>query len=709
MGQTSYSLDAPHRLSRRAHVWTAVAVFIFGGLITTVYIEGISPMRPLAALAVSHALVGAFVSGVTALLMFGHARASHRRGYLMIGGTFAYVTLLMLLFPLYFTGSIIPDDEIWGNYQSASNLVYAWHFVLPIGMAVSAVIVYSDQRSHRRPSLTGRSILIGAALSALGALVAVGLVAADVFPAVSTSTGKSTAYADALDRALVVITLLATVVAVWCARNGSMIGRWLAAVNLLMFGVAVVRLRTPELYTLSWYAARIIWLVAICGLLIWLILSLLRVDRQNTQMAIMDSLTGSESRTSLLEAMHLELARIADSGGQLALLWIDLDGFKGINDQHGHQVGDQVLRGVVQRLSAHVRLGDRVGRLGGDEFGVLLCDDVDPARVVAVADRLLASIREPLRIGEDLLHVTAAIGVATAPNDASRAEDLLLCADLAMYAAKNRGGDRYEQFNASIGTEAIGKAQLRHDLANSLRQGEFCLYYQPIYEADGSRMAGVEVLARWLRNGSVVAAGEFVPFAEQSGQIVTLGRIIIALLKRDLPLWTDGSDEPFFVCVNLSAKELADETLMNDLLSGAFVSRAKQVVVEVTESLELQDNSEAEANLERLRLAGIRIAIDDFGAGFSNFTRLAHLRPSLLKVDRSLVSRAGSENDGGVAFLAAATSVAASLNCDVIAEGVETQAEAQVVELLGVKYVQGFHYAEPAPIGAFLADDRERA
>jgi len=398
--------------------------------------------------------------------------------------------------------------------------------------------------------------------------------------------------------------------------------------------------------------------------------------------------------------MRREIARSRDLGTEIALLWVDLDGFKGINDQLGHQVGDDVLRQVVERLFGQVRPGDHVGRLGGDEFGVLLCDDVAEGRVDAVADRVLAAIREPLRSADSLLHVTAAVGVARAPTDARTAEDLLLCADLAMYAAKNRGGDRFEPFNAVIGTEAVTKARLRHDLASALRAGEFCLHYQPIFASNGTRMAGVEALARWVRDGEPVAAGEFVPFAEQSGQIISLGRTVIRKLSSEMPLWLDASGPDFFVSLNLSVKELADVPLVDELLDG-LGPHLDRLVVEVTESLELQESSEAERNLERLRAAGVRIAIDDFGAGFSNFTRLEHLRPSLIKIDRSLVRRAGSEKEGGVAFLTAATSVAASLQCDVVAEGVETDEEAEVVQLLGIAYVQGFRFQKPGPIEEF--------
>jgi two-component system CheB/CheR fusion protein len=501
---------------------------------------------------------------------------------------------------------------------------------------------------------------------------------------------------------LVLVFLVSVAVTLYCARNGSLIGEWLAALALLALGEAIVNLYTDQRFTAGWYACRFLWLMAVAALLVALIWNLSRIDRANSELAAVDSLTGAESRISLLDTMHREIARARARDSQVALLWVDLDGFKGINDQLGHQIGDDVLRQVVQRLVHQVREGDHIGRLGGDEFGVLLCDDVQPARVNAVADRVLAAIREPIRSGDSLIHVTAAIGTATAPEHATRAEDLLLCADLAMYAAKNRGGDRCEPFNSEIGTEAMAKARLRHELTSSLRKDEFCLYYQPIYESGRERMAGAEVLVRWLRHGVPVSAAQFVPFAEQSGQIITLSHIVMRHLAVELPRWFASMEDDFFVCVNLSVKELGDTPLIDRVLAGGLPC-PERIVVEVTESLELQENSEAEGNLDRLREAGMRVAIDDFGAGFSNFTRLERLQPSLIKIDRSLVHRAGSENAGGVAFLTAATSVAASLNCDVVAEGVETQAEAQVVDLLGVKYLQGFLFAEPGPIEMFLA------
>lgn len=704
MAEALYSLDGPRSMSTRARMGYAVGVVAYVLVIVAAFGQGPRPMGSLPAFALAHALLAAIISGVTALLMYSHARGTGCRGYLMIGGTFFYLCGILAFFPLYFPGTIVSGERMWGGPISAISLYYAWHFAFPVGVSAAALMFHFDRRSHRRPGLTRTQYGWGVMLPLLAAALTLWAAARQPgwLPALSADGAVKGLNAHALDAVLVALSVACVVITVFCARSGALIDSWLAALALLLLGESVVNLNSPVRFTAGWYYSRVLWLVAVAALLIALIWNLARIDRANTQRATVDSLTGSESRLMLLETIHREIERVRVVDGQVALLWIDLDGFKGINDQLGHQVGDDVLRQVVDRLTDQVRRGDHVGRLGGDEFGVLLCDDVEPARVKAVADRLLASIREPIHSGDTVVHLTAAIGIATAPGDATRADDLLLRADLAMYAAKNRGGDRCQPFITSIGAEALAKARLRHDLASAMRQDEFRLYYQPIYEADGKRMAGVEVLVRWVRDGRVVPAGQFIPLAEQSGQIITLGRIVVRQLAQDLPRWFESQPDDFFVCLNLSAKELADEPLVQDLLAGQFARRPSQIVIEVTESLELQDTSEAEANLERLRTAGMRIAIDDFGAGFSNFTRLEHLQPSLLKIDRSLVRRAGSENEGGVAFLTAATSVAASLNCEVVAEGVETQAEAQVVELLGVRFVQGFRYSRPAPIDAFL-------
>lgn len=711
MAQPLFSLDAPRAISTPTKVWQMVAIAFYFVVVLVAFLESGRELPAVPAVGLAHALMAGFVSAVTALLMFGHARSTGRRGYLFIGMTFMFMAGVLAVFPLFFTSAILPGERLLGTSQSSVALYFAWHVALPVGLSVAAWLLYSDRRWHRRPSLTVRQVWTGVAVVVVSwalAWLSVAALPADSFPALVNGSGAKNSWAHALDLVILALSLIFMGIAFYTARTGSIIGRWLAGMALLAVGEALVNGVTDSRYTVGWYFSRLLWLVVVSVLLVSLIWNLSRVDRANTQLATVDSLTGADSRLAFLGNVHREIARAQAKGGHVAMLWIDLDGFKGINDQLGHQVGDDVLRRVVDRLGQQVRLTDHVGRLGGDEFGVLLCDYEAREHVHMVANRLLAAVREPIHNGESILHVTAAIGIATAPTDASNAEELLQCADLAMYAAKKAGGDTYCDFTPSIGTEAVAKATMRQALAEALRQGSFVAHYQPIYEADGSRMAGVEALVRWVRDGQVLSAGEFVPFAENSGQIVAIGRVLVSRLAADMPTWLATTDDDFFVSLNLSVKELADESLVHEIVEGPLSAYAGRLVVEVTESLELQESSEAGTNLQRIRDTGMRIAIDDFGAGFSNFTRLERLQPALLKIDRSLVRRAGSEVEGGVAFLSAATSVAASLNCDVIAEGVQTQSEAQVVALLGVRYVQGFRYARPGPLSQWLATPAAR-
>lgn len=689
-------------------IWTAVAFAAYAALVAVVYANAgdVLPRNPGFGLA--HALVGAVMCGVTALLLVGHASSTKRRGYLSIAATFWYLSLLLLSFPIFFPQAIIPDSQLWGDAQSSADLYYAWHLVFPIGIGVSALLIHHDQRRSHRPDLSDRDIagvLLATTAGALGTVLLVGF-AGDLLPDVVTpGTLEKSPYATTLDYLILALCLICFGLSLYCARGGSLIGLWLAALSLLLVGEALVNERSPVRYSGGWYGGRALWLVCSTVLLVALIWNLSRVDRTNTELAAVDSVTGSMSRVKFLDALAREtrwLEDHSDGDGRVALLWVDIDNFKGVNDQLGHPVGDDVLRQVNERIARHVSSEDHVGRLGGDEFGVLLRDSNGSQRAVEVASAILGAIREPIHSRGNVVHLTASVGCARAPDDAVSPDSLLLCADLAMYSAKDGVGDRFHWFNPDIGLQAMEKAKLRQALNAAIAERDFQLHYQPILETDGLQMVGAEALVRWDRNGQVVSAGQFIPGAEVSGQIVAIGHQVVDILLADLPRWLQDAPDDFFVSVNLSVKELADEALINRLLTGLGSEYAQSVVVEITESLELEGNAEAQGNLARLRLAGIRAAIDDFGTGFSNFTRLERLKPAILKVDRSLVRKAASQASEDRTFLAAATSVAASLHCEVVAEGVDDDATAAVIKQPGIRFVQGYWFGRPAPMETYL-------
>jgi EAL domain-containing protein (putative c-di-GMP-specific phosphodiesterase class I) len=228
------------------------------------------------------------------------------------------------------------------------------------------------------------------------------------------------------------------------------------------------------------------------------------------------------------------------------------------------------------------------------------------------------------------------------------------------------------------------------------------LHYQPIYRMRDIRMAGAEALARWHHDGRMHPAGQWIPAAESTGQLVPVAHQLLTCLVRDLPLWIRDRGEDFFVTFNLSSRELSDTGFVDRLIERLAPFR-NQVLLEITESLELYDSAEAEEGLERVRAGGLRLAIDDFGTGYSNLTQLARLRPSLLKTDRTLVERAGGREPQAAAFLQTAADLALSLECDVVVEGIETDAEAEAARLTGATYVQGYKYARPAPLDQWLS------
>ncbi len=411
-----------------------------------------------------------------------------------------------------------------------------------------------------------------------------------------------------------------------------------------------------------------------------------------------DALTGIPNRVQLLERLAYVAAR---EPGELALLLLDLDGFKLVNDTLGHAAGDDLLVTISQRLGEFVRDGDLLARLGGDEFAVLLEGGRQPQAALRLADRLLATIQRPVELGAETVTVDASIGVAVHAASTTDPEELLQQADLAMYAAKEAGRGRVELFAPQMGTATHHRHTLERELRGALERDELTATYQPIVELATGHIVGVEVLARWDHpHLGMVPPSEFIPAAEHAGLITLLGsRIRRRALDAGRPWWAEHGT---VVAINASARELTEPgyaaQLLRELTEHHLPTEA--VVVEVTES-QLATNSTAVEELQVLRSRGVRVAIDDFGAGYSSLARLRSLPVDVLKIDRSFID--GLEDAGGRSLVEAIVQLGRTLGCELIAEGVETRAQADELTSMGCPLAQGYLFHRPMPASAITA------
>ena len=408
-----------------------------------------------------------------------------------------------------------------------------------------------------------------------------------------------------------------------------------------------------------------------------------------------DLQTGLLTRAYLRSKAEELMASGLDS---VALLWVDLDGFKEVNDRFGHRAGDLVLATIATRLHQATRRHDIVGRLGGDEFAVLVTRSQDLHGLDSLALRVLAAIREPIALQDSLAYVSASVGIAVHPQDAATADGLLHNADTAMYVAKDRGRDRHAYFAQEMNKAADDRAAMRQRLGAALNREEFVMHYQPVVDIVDGRVAMIEALVRWRRDGEVVSAAEFIEYATETGQMRALGRIVLNLVDRDITALHDalGERQPV-VALNLSVSELDERDITDWLLAWEPAGGLGKIVAEVTESVLLGPDSRALDTLGLLRRLGATISIDDFGTGYSNLELLDRLEPGIIKVDRSLLWRA-QEDQRGMNILDAAVQLAHALDAKVVLEGVE---DAEMLAIAGTKLAdlaQGFHIARPMPL-----------
>ena len=415
-------------------------------------------------------------------------------------------------------------------------------------------------------------------------------------------------------------------------------------------------------------------------------------------LAYFDALTGLPNRMLFNDRLAQALAHARRRGAAgLAIMFLDLDRFKTINDTLGHGAGDEVLRQTAQRLSHAVREEDTIARLGGDEFLMFLSGAGDVEDAARVAEKLLEKFVEPFRVGDHELHMTASIGISMFPMDGADAEALIRNADTALYRAKEQGRNRYQLYAPAMNAIAFKRLVLENSLRRALERDELTLHYQPLVSLKKNELAGVEALIRWSHPDlGLVPPLDFIPMAEETGLIVPLTRWILRTACSQMKAWQDAGIAPPVVSVNVSARRFNDsnlpgivaETLADSQISGS------SLCIEITESV-MMDNVEATiGTLQELKKLGVKISIDDFGTGYSSLSYLKRLPIDTLKIDQSFVRDLPTDNDdSAIAMLI--ISMAHDLNLSVVAEGVETEQQMSFLRTRKCDVMQGYLVSRP--------------
>ena len=413
--------------------------------------------------------------------------------------------------------------------------------------------------------------------------------------------------------------------------------------------------------------------------------------------ATYDLLTGIPNRALFIDRLSRETLRAEQAGQGVALIFIDLDGFKKVNDTLGHSAGDEVLRLTAKRIKQSIRNIDTAARVGGDEFAVIVPKLQDPVDAEAVAKRILAEMAIPMKIqGQDVL-TTASIGISIFPADSEDDAELLRDADIAMYRSKNGGGNGIEFFTAEMNERAMRRIQVESQLQHALEVGEFELHYQPIVSLPEGRMVGVEALLRWQNAElGVISPAEFIPVAESTGIIVPIGAWVLETACRQVKEWQEAGWSNLRVAVNLSPREVdrgdAIASIKNALDKSGLGPRFLEI--EVTERVLLADVEAATSTFREIKDLGVRLCIDDFGTGYSSLSYLRNYPFDILKIDRAFVYDA-TLHASGVSLLRAIISMAESLELQVIAEGVESERQFELLCELGCGFAQGYHFCAP--------------
>jgi len=433
--------------------------------------------------------------------------------------------------------------------------------------------------------------------------------------------------------------------------------------------------------------------------------SLTEANRELTQLALHDTLTGLPNRTLLADRIDQAMSRVREQGGCFALMFIDLDGFKPVNDAFGHHMGDLLLREVALRLREDLRSQDTLARIGGDEF-VLLVQLSEQNDALNLAARQVGLIGQAFRVAEHDLHISASVGIALYPGNGQSAHELLMNADAAMYHAKGAGKNGYSFFDASMNTNARKQLQLLQDLRNAVEHQEFSLHYQPKFDAANGLPVGAEALLRWEHpTQGLLLPDKFIELAEKTGLIIPIGEWVLNEACRQMREWYVLGYTDWRIAVNLSAIQFCHAGLVQSVAKALATHHlpANSLTLEITETTAMSDADASMTVLQELSEMGVDLSIDDFGTGYSSLMYLKRLPANELKIDRGFVRDLERDSDDA-AIVSAIVALGQALGLRIVAEGVETDSQQDFLTQLGCDSLQGYLLGHPLPAAGFMME-----
>ncbi len=637
-----------------------------------------------------------------------------RRVYWLCGGA---LSMGLGIWSMHFIGMLSFSLPIPLGYDTAVTLY---------SLVIAAVISYFALDVATRPGLTA------ARLGGSGTLLGLGISAMH-YTGMAAMRMTAIEYSPLLLVTSIVIAIVAATAALWLAhsirgRDGRMfwVYRPLAA---LVMGLAITGMHFTGMAAVSFPLGTICrsvtdinsnWLAVSVGgsafgiLSVTVVLSILdaRLEsrtahfiRRLKHQASHDALTGLVNRKHLTERLEDACTEHQARGERFAVFFIDLDGFKAINDSFGHSAGDAVLKEVGKRLSAAVRRHDMVARFGGDEFVVLIEAIGTLDDVAQIGDKLLASFSAEFQLPEINMWLSPSIGISVYPDHGDSTDVLLGRADAAMYQVKESGRNHYRFYEEAMNASAIRKVKIQQGIKAALHEGQFFLLFQPKFDCVDGAMVGAEALLRWHHPElGVVSPTEFIPIAEKSGHIISIGNWVLDQVCAQLRVWEAEGQRPLQVAVNLSPVQLGAPSLVDDILNIVRQHSVDpaHIMLEITESAAMSNAELTHATIDKLKAAGFMLAIDDFGTGYSSLSYLQEFGIHQLKVDRAFVSALSKTDGKGYAVVSAIIGLAHALGLEVVAEGVETVDQLNVLKGLQCDQIQGYLLGTPMPSADLL-------